>query len=99
MRVYIDASALCKAFVAELGTDEVADLLDAGESLFTSRLSVVEVASSINRLVRDGFLGASESEPILSGLATGSIGLPAPVELSPEVTARAIALLGNHLFC
>ena len=96
MHVYLDASALCKAFVVESGSDAVADLLDAEEPSSTSSMSLVEVASAINRLIREGALEASAGDPILSGLATRSIRLPAIVELSAEVASTAIGLLGRH---
>jgi predicted nucleic acid-binding protein len=54
--LYLDSSALIKRYVREAGSTWLQALLSAGPeyTVATSRLSIVEVVSTLNQRVRDG---------------------------------------------
>jgi predicted nucleic acid-binding protein len=54
--LYLDASALVKRYVSELGTTEVLTLTTEAEAVATSLVSRAEVASALARAVRLGVL-------------------------------------------
>ena len=56
MILYLDASALDKRYVTELGTKEVLTLTAAAEAVATSIVSRAEVAAALARAVRLGVL-------------------------------------------
>ena len=56
MILYLDASALVKRYVTELGTKEVLTLTAAAEAVATSLVSRAEVAAALARAVRLGVL-------------------------------------------
>lgn len=56
MILYLDASALVKRYVTELGTKEVLTLTAAAEAVATSIVSRAEVAAALARAVRLGVL-------------------------------------------
>jgi predicted nucleic acid-binding protein len=92
---YFDASALVKRYVREAGSRMVRRLLASG-IVATSRLSEVEVTSGIVRRAREGAFTAARRDRALAGLQRDMPAL-AVVEVIPEVTADARALLLRHL--
>lgn len=52
MIVYLDASALVKRYVAELGTPEVAQLIAQAEAVGTSIISRAETAAALAKAQR-----------------------------------------------
>lgn len=95
MTRYFDASALVKRYVREAGSRMVRRLLASG-IVATSRLSEVEVTSGIVRRAREGAFTAARRDRALAGLQRDMPAL-AVVEVIPEVTADARALLLRHL--
>jgi predicted nucleic acid-binding protein len=91
---YFDASALVKRYVRETGTNAVRRLLASGVAA-SSRLSEVEISSGIARRTREGTLTVRQRDRMLSALLRDIPAL-AVVELGPEVTAEARALLRRH---
>jgi predicted nucleic acid-binding protein len=91
---YFDASALVKRYVREAGSIVVRRLLATGVAA-TSRLSEVEVASGIVRRAREGAFTARRRDVALAALQHDLPAL-AIVELIPEITAEARALLLRH---
>jgi hypothetical protein len=91
---YFDASALAKRYVLEAGSRMVRRLLASG-IVATSRLSEVEVTSGIVRRARDGAFTAARRDRALAALQRDMPAL-AVVEVIPEVTADARALLLRH---
>jgi predicted nucleic acid-binding protein len=91
---FFDASAVVKRYVDETGSAQVRRLLVPGE-VIVSRLSEVEVGSSINRRMREGSLSGEQRDRILAALlddlATWQV-----VEVSPEVTSTALRLMRTH---
>jgi predicted nucleic acid-binding protein len=91
---YFDASALVKRYVREAGSVRVRRLL-ASAIVATSRLSEVEVASGIIRRAREGAFTSAHRDRALAALQRDMPAF-AIVELIPEVTADARALLLRH---
>jgi uncharacterized protein len=91
---YFDASALVKRYVRETGSNTVRRLLASGVAA-SSRLSEVEISSGIARRTREGTLTVRQRDRMLSALLRDIPAL-AVVELVPEVTAEARALLRRH---
>jgi predicted nucleic acid-binding protein len=91
---YFDASALVKRYVRETGSNAVRRLLASGVAA-SSRLSEVEISSGIARRTREGALTIRQRDRMLTALQRDLPAL-AIVEIVPEVTAEARALLLRH---
>jgi uncharacterized protein len=91
---YFDASALVKRYVRETGSVMVRQLLASG-IVATSRLSEVEVASGIVRRAREGAFTAARRDRALAAVQRDMPAF-AIVEVIPDVTADALALLLRH---
>lgn len=94
MTHYFDASALVKRYVREAGSTTVRRLLSTGIAA-TSRLSEVEVSSAIVRCAREGAFTIEQRDRMLTALQWDVPAL-AMVELIPEITGDARALLLRH---
>jgi predicted nucleic acid-binding protein len=84
-----------KRYVREAGTDVVRGWLGAGTPA-TSRLSEVEVTSALMRRWREGAFDTRARDRAIAALGRDLEALTL-VELGPQVTARARALLGRHV--
>ena len=91
---YFDASALAKRYVGEKGSVRVRRLL-ASEVSATSRYSAVEIASALARRVREGAILAEDGQRAQTALGEDLTAMLV-VELTPEIVARAQALLQRH---
>jgi predicted nucleic acid-binding protein len=95
---YADSSVLVKRHITEIGTPWVQALTDpaAGHLFITSRASMVEVISALNRRQRERSLSTAEYD----GIVTDFEALYATdyqfVELTEEVVAQARHLLEQH---
>ena len=94
MTRYFDASALVKRYVREPGSVTVRRLLASGIAA-SSRLSEVEVSSGIVRRAREGAFTIPRRDRMLAALQHDLPAL-AIVEMIPEITADARALLLRH---
>ena len=94
MTRYFDASALVKRYVRERGTVTVRRLLASGV-IATSRLSEVEISSGIARRSREGSFTNRTRDRMIAALQADLPAL-AIVEVIPEITADARALLVRH---
>jgi hypothetical protein len=92
--VYFDASALAKRYVREKGSLKVRRLLASGLPA-TSRYSAVEIASALARRAREGAISREDGERAMAALREDLTAMLV-VELTPEVVARAQALLQRH---
>lgn len=95
---YADSSVLVKRHVPESGTPWVQTLTDpaAGHLFVTSRISVVEVVSALNRRQRDGRLSPAQYRRMVTdfeGLCATTYQL---VEVTPELVAHTRRLLEQH---
>jgi len=91
---YFDATALVKRYLRESGSNVVRRLLASGIAA-SSRLSEVEISSGIARRTREGALSVRQRDRLLTALQRDLPAL-AIVEIVPEVTAQARALLLRH---
>lgn len=91
---YFDASALVKRYVREDASVRVRRLL-VSDTPATSRLSEVEVASALERRAREGAFSPAERDRALAALGADFPALVV-VELTPEIAARARAILQRH---
>lgn len=91
---FFDASALSKRYVAETDSEHVQELLEGGMILAIARLTEVEVASALARRCREGAFSAADRDRALRAL-TRDLDTFYIVEMSPRVTARAVALLAR----
>jgi predicted nucleic acid-binding protein len=62
MIVYLDASALVKRYVVEVGSEAVAQLLVDARVVGTATISFVEVIAALAKAVRHGGLALPEAE-------------------------------------
>jgi predicted nucleic acid-binding protein len=97
-RLFLDSSALVKAYVQERGSAWVASLLTATppNSLYISRLTGIEVVSAISRKARSGGLSTADAA---TGLAEFRVDFPLAfniVELSPALAEAAARLAERH---
>ncbi len=66
MRLYLDTSALAKAYTTEIGSADVDDYLGRGTTIFLSDLNRVELRSMLARRFRMGELNAVQEQAIWS---------------------------------
>jgi uncharacterized protein len=52
MIVYLDTSALVKRYIREIGTDDVATLVDNAEAIGSVALAQVEIGSALGKAAR-----------------------------------------------
>lgn len=65
--LYLDASALIKRYVPEVGTTEVTEAMGEARSLACSRVGYVETARAVGRVGGEGMLELFQSEwPLFS---------------------------------
>jgi predicted nucleic acid-binding protein len=90
----LNASALVKRYVREPGAGSVRRLLKADPGA-ANRLSEVEVASALVRRAREGAFSVQERDRALASLVD-DFAARVIVELTPEITVDARALLLRH---
>lgn len=97
-RFFLDSSALVKRYRAELGTGDVEALVNTpGNRFFISRLALVEVQSSLARLVREGVLTEKDFGELIARLEEDvAAGLLNVVAVSSRRLEGAAAILGTH---
>jgi predicted nucleic acid-binding protein len=91
---YFDASALIKRYVIESSSGEVQRLLESLVPV-TSRLTEVEISSAVCRRCREGELSPQDRDLVLTTV-TDDLANMHVVELAPDVTRRAGALLRRY---
>ncbi len=95
---YADSSVLVKRHVAEVGTPWVQVLADpaAGHLFATSRISIVEVISALNRRQREGTVSAAEYARISTDFAALCATTYQLVEFTEEVVDQSRRLLEQY---
>lgn len=93
-RRFFDASALVKRYVREPHTVAVRRWLAAGSTV-VSRLSEVEIASGLSRLVREGVISSARHDRAIAALAK-DLSSWHIVELTSEVASLARTLLARY---
>jgi len=95
---YLDSSALVKRYVAEAGTVWVQSLCaaSAGHTIYTVRLSAVEIVAALFRRVRIGTLTASDAQAASTQLKTDLREHYQIVEVTAALVDRAMILAERH---
>ena len=92
--IYLDTSSLTKAYVSELGSDEVRQLLErTSESIYISSLSLVEFRCALARRTRALTLTDAESQRIwasFEGDVDDGVFDVLPVDNEDHVSARRL---------
>src|SRR5262245_9407342 len=95
MILYLDASALVKRYVAEIGSAEIEQLLRQAAVVGTGLITRAEVSSALAKAVRVGILEAAEATAALNAFRSHWQDL-VRVSLSEAVVARADVLAWQH---
>lgn len=96
MKTVFDSSALAKRYIAELGSENVDDILQNSTQLGLSILCVPEIVSALNRRVREGVLPSAAYEQVKAQLAA-DVADAVVLQLTPDVVARAVTLLETNV--
>ena len=92
--IYLDTSSLTKAYVSELGSDEVRQLLErTSESIYISTLSLVEFRCALARRTRALTLTDAESQRIwasFEGDVDDGVFDVLPVDNEDHISARRL---------
>jgi uncharacterized protein len=95
MIYFLDASALAKRYLVEVGSDRVRQLFRRNADIAVSRLSEVEVASALVRRMRAGDIDEADAESHLAALEEDLTTCDV-IEVRKPVVARARVLVGEH---
>ena len=95
MKTLFDSSAFAKRYVEEPGSQRVDDLCQATTVLALSVIGVPEIISALNRRVREKRLSRAHYSAIKARLSE-EVADAVIINLTPEVIARATALLEKH---
>lgn len=95
MIVYLDASALVKRYVAELGTPEVAQLIAHSEAVGTSIISRAETAAALAKAQRLNVLAKDDAEQAISHCRQEWLNL-IRVQVTESVVIRADQAAWEH---
>lgn len=92
MKVFLDTSALAKRYVAEQGSDKVMALFLKADSLIVSVICLMELISTLSRLVREKKLSRTDyrklKDEVMADLADVDV-----CQMTPEVQISVISLL------
>ncbi|NLE99981.1 MAG: type II toxin-antitoxin system VapC family toxin [Anaerolineales bacterium] len=95
MILYLDASALVKRYVAELGSPEVGHVISSADVVGTATISRPEVAAALARAARTGALTEEEASACLQVFRAEWPNLMR-VQVTEMVVTRADALAWEH---
>jgi uncharacterized protein len=95
MILYLDASALVKRYVLEMGSAEIEKVIGEAAVIGTGLISRAEVSAALAKAVRMGVLEAKEAEAALRAFRKDWHDL-VRVQVSEAVVARADALAWQH---
>lgn len=95
MIVYLDASALVKRYVAEAGSDEVADLIERADVVGTVIVSRAEVAAALAKAQRMKVVSREGAEAALQAFGAEWTAL-VRIQMTEILAARAAALAWAH---
>jgi predicted nucleic acid-binding protein len=95
---YFDTSALAKRYVVELGSSWVQAVVaqQSGQMIYTSVLRQPEIASALQRRVREGILEADQAQQLAQHVLEHMTQSYALATITPPVITQACALLHRH---
>ena len=95
MKVFIDSSSFAKRYIQESGSEKLASVLQTANDLAFSVILLLEIISSLNRLVREQLITSTEyqklKQDLLADIANVTI-----IQLTPEVIASSLKLLETN---
>lgn len=95
MHVFVDTSALAKRYIAEPGSDKIAQVFTEATTIFVTILTLPELCSALNRLRRGKNIKRSQytkvKEAVMNDFNDFSV-----LDLTPEVIAASITLLEQY---
>ncbi len=91
---YLDSSVLAGRYLSDPGHKELAPPAHASPP-WTSRLTLVEIASAVHRRHREALINRGERDQILKQVEADTADLRL-VECSADLLARASSLLARH---
>lgn len=96
--VYLDASAVVKRYVDEVGSEWIRSLIVANGTslLFTSRMTIVEVISAFTRRVREGSLTPEELKSVENAFRGDCVNAYQIMPPTPAVIDLACELIGRY---
>jgi predicted nucleic acid-binding protein len=95
MILYLDASALVKRYISEVGSPQVEVLIAQSDAVGTSLVSRAEVAAALARAARRGMLARDQAEAALLVFRAQWPRL-ARLQLTEPLLARAAALAWDY---
>ena len=95
---YLDSSALVKRYVVETGTDWIGHLcaVQAGNTLYTARVTGAEIAAALFRKAREGALAAPDAQAAITRFKADFRRRYQIVEITDELIDTAMALVERH---
>lgn len=98
---YLDASALVKGYIGELGSNRIVAVLShvSGHELYISRIGIVEVAAGILGKVRTREAAFEEAVSYVRVFLGDVEDMYQVVEAAPITTEKAVEVAQNHLLC
>lgn len=100
MIVFMDASAVVKRYIAEVGSAWVAALMnDPANRIFIATITEVEVTSAIQRRALGGSLTREAARAVLARFETDVTMGYSRIALIPAVIHRAKLLVRAHTLC
>jgi uncharacterized protein len=95
---YLDTSALVKRYVAEVGTDWIRRLyaVEAGNTLYTTRISGAEIAAAMFRKAREGALAVPDVQAAITRFKIDFRRRYQIVEITDQLVDMAMALVERH---
>lgn len=95
---YLDSSAIVKRYVAEVGTDWVSELcaIDAGHTLYTTRISGAEIIAALFLRTRTGTLAMSDAQAAATQFKADFRNRYQIVEATERLVDLAMTLAEKH---
>jgi predicted nucleic acid-binding protein len=95
VKVFLDTSAFAKRYVAEHGSDKVMALCLKSDSLVVSVICLLELISTLSRLVREKKLAKADYRK-LKGAAMADLADVDICHLTPDVLVSVVSLLESN---
>ena len=95
MKVFLDTSAFAKRYVAERGADKVMALCQKADSLVVSVICLLELISTLSRLVREKKLAKADYRK-LKGDAMADLADVDICHITSEILVSVVSLLESY---
>jgi uncharacterized protein len=92
VKVFLDTSAFAKRYVAEQGSDRVIELCQKADSLVVSVICMMELISTLSRLVREKKLTKSDYQKLKAEVMTDLADVDI-CQMTAEVQTSVVSLL------